>query len=164
MSGTNGGSWIDDCLQEVEAQCKKADQKDAIRLANDRIYEAQIGYFYDELWELWTHTVESYNKKVGVTDQRAFQFQTLPHGEFSVRRFNSPSCHLLIVLDRAARMLTCAYSYVAFRGQIVKESKRFFVSVEDDCLFLRQVDGMHLGKEEAAKEIFSPFFKRVWLL
>lgn len=149
-------SWIDECLASVVEQCARDARKDAVRLVNDRLYEAQIGYFHTELLESWANAVDSYNGKV----DQPLQYQTLPHGEFSVRRPDSPSTHLLIVMDRAARLILCTYSYPVFRGQIEREQKKFFVSVADDYLFLRQERGRSIMNEDAAKEIFVPFFMR----
>jgi len=152
-------NWIDECLASVTEQCQKEARKDAIHLANDRVYDAQISYFHDELWQLFADAVACYNERAGQIGQM-FQYQTLPHGEFSVRRYGSPSCNLLITLDRAARRLTCAYSYTGFRGLVAKESKQFFIGVADDDLFIRQGNGDSIAKKDVTREIFSPFFKR----
>lgn len=149
-------SWIDECLASVAEQCERESRKDAVRLANDRVYEAQISYLRDELWKLFEDAVACYNGRA----TQSLQHQTLPHGEFSVRRVDSPSCHLLIALDRAARLMTCSYSYTAFRGKVEKGSKQLFIGADDNYLLLRQENGASIAKEDAVREIFSPFFKR----
>ena len=151
-------SWID-ALAQTEIETQKAEAlKNAVRLANDTMYAAQIGYFWDKLTRDWKSAVEYYNANMKTV--RIFQCQVLPHDKFSVQRMDSPSCQLQIALDKAARLLNCGYSYPEFRGQIAIEQVQLFVCVHDDYLFLRQENGSVITVGGEAKEVLTPFFQR----